>query len=145
MADDVTADLRVSPRLTIPGDELQWRFARSGGAGGQHVNTSDSAVELRWNAARSTALGATLGRRLLDRLAAELVDGHVVVNASTRRSQLRNRETARQRLAAIVAEAITPPPPPRRPTRPSRAARQRRIDDKKRRSETKRHRQRPDD
>jgi ribosome-associated protein len=138
-------DLRVASGVVIPAGELAWRFSRSSGAGGQHVNTSDSRVELSWDLARSGALDETQRARARRRLGAALVDGTITVAASERRSQLRNREVAMERLAALVAGAIEPPPPPRRPTRPSKAAQRRRLEDKKRRGETKRLRRRPDD
>jgi ribosome-associated protein len=143
--DDPTDDLRVSPDVTIPGRELVWRFSRSGGAGGQHVNTTDSRVELSWDVVGSAALSATHRSRALRVLGRDLVDGIVTVVASERRSQLRNREIARERLADLVRDAIAPPPPPRRPTKPSRGAQQRRVDDKKRRGQTKELRRRPAD
>lgn len=139
-ADD---DLRVSDRVTIPAGELTWRFSRASGPGGQHVNTTDSRVELSWDLAGSGALPAAVRHRALDRLAGQLVDGVVTVTASARRSQLRNREDARDRLAALVAVAVAPPPPARRPTRPGAAARQRRLDAKSRRSDLKRLRRPP--
>src|SRR5687768_217703 len=138
-------DVRVGPTVTIPAAELTWRFSRSSGAGGQHVNTTDSRVELTWDVARSSALTEQQRARALRRLAAALVDGTITVTASERRSQLRNREAAAERLAHLVASAIEPPPPPRRPTKPSRGAQQRRLDLKKRRGDTKRLRQRPAD
>ncbi|HVE98680.1 MAG TPA: alternative ribosome rescue aminoacyl-tRNA hydrolase ArfB [Mycobacteriales bacterium] len=130
--------IRISPRVVIPEGELSWRFSRSGGAGGQHVNTSDTRVELSYDVARSAALGPTLKARALARLASRLVDGVLTVAASERRSQLQNREAARERLAAVLAEAIAAPPKTRRATRPSRGAVEERIAAKKRRGETKR-------
>lgn len=138
----VTDDLRVSPSVTIPAAELRWRFSRSSGAGGQHVNTSDTRVELSWDLAGSSALDEQQKARARRRLGDALVDGVITIAASERRSQLRNREAAMARLAELVAEAVAPPPPPRRPTRPSRSSQQRRVDAKKRRGETKRLRQR---
>ena len=138
-------DVRVGPTVTIPAAELTWRFSRSSGAGGQHVNTTDSRVELTWDVARTSALTEQQRARALRRLAAALVEGTITVTASERRSQLRNREAAAERLAHLVASAIEPPPPPRRPTKPSRGAQQRRLDSKKRRGDTKRLRQRPAD
>ena len=137
--------LRVSPRVVIPERELTWRFSRSGGAGGQHVNTSDTRVELMSDVASSSALSSAARARALQRLAGRLVDGVLTVVASERRSQLQNREAARERLAAVVAEAIAPPPKTRRPTRPSKGAVERRIEEKKRRGETKRLRRTSDD
>jgi ribosome-associated protein len=143
MTDEPTDDLRVSPTLTIPSRELAWRFSRSGGAGGQHVNTTDSRVELSWDLTATGALSATQRSRALRALRGDLVDGVVTVTASDRRSQVRNREIARERLADLIREAIAPPPPPRRATKPSRAAKQRRVDEKKRRGQTKELRRRP--
>lgn len=145
MPDDPTDDLRVSATVTIPGRELAWRFSRSSGAGGQHVNTTDSRVELSWDVTATAALSATQRSRALRGLRGNLVDGVVTVTASDRRSQVRNRELARERLADLVREAVAPPPPPRRATKPSRAAQQRRVDDKKRRGQTKELRRRPID
>jgi len=135
----------VTPTLTIPAGELTWRFSRSSGAGGQHVNTSDTRVELSWDLASSSVLSDTQRARARRRLGRQLVDGVVTVTASERRSQVRNREIARDRLAELVARAIAPPPPRRRPTKPTGASRERRVADKRRRAETKRLRRPPDD
>jgi ribosome-associated protein len=135
----VPADLPVNDRVTIPGDELTERFSRSSGPGGQGVNTTDSRVELVWDLGGS-ALPAELLDRLRRRLGSRLAGDALAVTASERRSQLRNREVARDRLAGLVARALEPPPPPRRATRPSRGATERRIESKKRRAATKRSR-----
>ncbi|SCL34084.1 ribosome-associated protein [Micromonospora pallida] len=132
--------LRVSDRLVVPEAELRERFSRSSGPGGQGVNTTDSRVELSFDLAASPSLPPYLRERALQRLANRLVDGVLTVAASEHRAQLANREAARERMAALLREAVAPPPPPRRPTRPSRAAKQRRLDEKKRRSQVKRNR-----
>jgi ribosome-associated protein len=132
------ADLVVTPALTVPAAELQWRFSRAGGPGGQGVNTTDSRVELTWHLGSSAVLSPSALERLRAALAARLVDDALVVVASEHRSQLRNRGAARLRLAAIVRAALAPPPAARRPTRPSAAARRRRLEDKRHRSEVKR-------
>ena len=137
--------VRVGPTVTIPAAELAWRFSRSGGAGGQHVNTTDSRVELSWDVAASSALTETQRARALRNLRGTLVGTVLTVTVSERRSQLRNRELAVERLATIVADVIAPPPPRRRPTKPSRAATARRIDAKRRRGQTKQLRRRPDE
>jgi ribosome-associated protein len=134
----VDEPLRVTARVAIPESELVERFSRSGGAGGQHVNTSDTRVELSYDVARSPALSAALRARALERLGGRLVDGVLTVVASDRRSQRQNRDLARERLAETLREALKPPPNPRRATRPSKGAVQARIDEKKRRGETKR-------
>ena len=132
------ADLVVMPALTIPAAELGWRFSRASGPGGQGVNTTDSRVELTWTLGSSAVLSPSALERLRVALAGRLVDDALVVVASEHRSQLRNREAARLRLAGIVRAALAPPPAARRPTRPSAAARRRRLQDKRHRSETKR-------
>jgi len=124
--------------VLIPERELGWRFSRSGGPGGQGVNTTDSRVELLFDVAASTTLTEQQRARVLQRLSNRLVDGVLTVVASEYRSQLRNREAARARLAAMLRAALAPDPPARRPTRPSRAARERRLADKRRRMLTKR-------
>ena len=139
----MAGDLQVRGSVVIPESELRWRFSRSGGPGGQGVNTTDSRVELSWDVAGSGVLGPTYRARALERLGRRLVDGVLTVTASEHRSQLRNREAAEQRLAETVRAAIAPPPRPRRPTRPTSSAVERRLADKKRRSELKRLR-RPD-
>jgi ribosome-associated protein len=136
--------LRVSRSISIPARELRWRFSHSSGPGGQGVNTADSRVELCLDVANTTALGPIQRKRALDRLSRRLVDGVLTINASEHRSQYRNREAARERLARILAGAVAPPPRQRKATRPSRAAVERRLADKRRRARTKKLR-RPDD
>jgi len=129
----------------IPESELEERFSRSSGPGGQSVNTTDSRVELRWDVASSAALEDVQRERVLDRLSNRIVDGVLSVVASEQRSQMQNRAAARARMTELVTEALAPPPPPRRPTRPTRASREQRLDSKKRRSEVKSTRRRPID
>jgi len=140
MLGGVVVQVRVNERLAIPAAELSWRFSRSSGPGGQGVNTTDSRVELSWNLAASEVLSPALKLRASERLAGRLVDGVLTIVASEHRSQLRNREAAEARLAAVVARAIAPPPRSRRATKPSRGAVERRIAEKKRRGEIKRGR-----
>lgn len=129
----------VLPGLVIPDAELVERFSRSSGPGGQSVNTTDSRVELVWDAGSSAVLSPTQRDRLVQRLG----DPVITVVASEHRSQRQNRTAARLRLAAIVRAAIEPPAPPRRATRPSRSSRARRVDAKRRRGEIKATRRRP--
>jgi len=137
--------LTVRTGVVIPDAELEWRFSRSSGPGGQSVNTTDSRVELSFDVAGTTALSDVLKTRALERLQTRLVGGVVTIAASEYKSQWRNREAARDRLAVLLREAIAPPPRPRRPTKPSKASVRRRLDAKKRRGQTKRLRGRPDD
>jgi ribosome-associated protein len=136
----VAEDLRVTPALVIPSQELLERFSRSSGPGGQSVNTTDSRVELSFDVAGSACLPEQVRELLLDRLGSRLVAGVLTVVASEHRSQLFNRQAARSRLAALLRTALAPPAPPRRPTRPSRGARERRLADKRRRGQVKRGR-----
>ncbi|MFI2102456.1 alternative ribosome rescue aminoacyl-tRNA hydrolase ArfB [Isoptericola sp. NPDC019693] len=145
MPDDARAGLRVTPALVIPTQELTWRFSRSSGPGGQGVNTADSRVELSWDVGASAVLSAAQRARVLERLGRRAPGGVLTVVASEHRAQLRNRDAARVRLAALVADALAPPGPRRRPTRPTRGSVERRIDAKKRRSGVKRMRRPPQD
>jgi len=121
--------VRVRGSVVLPDAELQWRFSRSSGPGGQHVNTSDSQVELRFDLGASEALPQVWKERALERLSGRLTDGGVlIVKASEHRSQWRNREAAAVRLGALLSEAVAPPPRSRRPTRPSRGGRSGRFD-----------------
>ena len=113
------ADLPVNARVTIPGDELTERFSRSSGPGGQGVNTTDSRVELVWDLSASD-LPEDLLDKLRRRLGSRLAGDAVTVVASERRSQLRNREAARERLAALVGRRWSRRP--RRGGRPGRPA-----------------------
>lgn len=137
------ADLVVSPALTIPAAELRWRASRSGGPGGQHVNTSSTRVELLWDVAGSAALSDAQRARLLSRLAGRLDSAGVLrVVAQDERSQRRNRDAALERLAALVAAGLHVPKA-RRKTRPTAASKARRLDTKRRRGAVKRERRRP--
>ncbi|MEQ4521081.1 alternative ribosome rescue aminoacyl-tRNA hydrolase ArfB [Pseudarthrobacter sp. B907] len=136
-------DLEVSPALTIPASELGWRFSRSSGPGGQHVNTSDSRVELSWNVAESAVLSDGQRLRLISLLGQRLIDGVITVSASERRSQLRNREMALAKLSALVAEGLAPDAARRRATKPTRASNRRRLAAKEQRAATKQQRRRP--
>ncbi|MEU5847639.1 alternative ribosome rescue aminoacyl-tRNA hydrolase ArfB [Saccharopolyspora shandongensis] len=138
------ADLPVTSRWTIPALELAERFSRSSGPGGQGVNTTDSRVELSFDLARSTSVPELLRERAMERLAHRLVDGVLTVAASEQRAQLANRQAARERMARLLAEAVTPPAPKRRPTKPTKGSQQRRLAGKKRRAEVKRQRRRGD-
>jgi ribosome-associated protein len=141
----IDGDLPVRRALVLPGRELRWRFSRASGPGGQGVNTTDSRVELSFDLQRSPSVPASLRERALRRLGSRLVEGVLTVVASEHRSQLRNREAARERLAATLRAAMAPDPPPRRPTRPSSGAKRRRLEEKSRRGVIKQLRSRPDE
>ena len=134
-------DLPVGRGLTIPGGELRERFSRSSGPGGQSVNTTDSRVTLSWDVGATTALSEARRVRVLERLAPRLADGVLSVTSETERSQLLNRRLARDRMAALVGDALAPPPRARKPTKPTKGSQQRRLDAKKKRGQTKKLRQ----
>jgi len=136
----VSGVLAVAPGLHIPRAELTVRASRAGGAGGQHVNTSSTRIELVWNVRDSAVLGASQRELLMARLAPRLDgEGCLRVVSSSRRSQLQNRDAAERRLAELVRRALAVPKR-RVATRPSRAAVERRLAAKRRRAETKRRR-----
>jgi ribosome-associated protein len=131
--------LEVTVRgITIPPEELSWRFSRSSGPGGQSVNTTDSQAELSFDLVGTAALPQVLRDRALAALSGRLSRGVITVAASEYKSQLRNRDAAAARLSALLTEAMAPPRPPRRPTRPTRGSVERRLADKQRRSHIKR-------
>jgi len=137
----MSGPLLIRGSVSVPEAELLWRFSRSSGPGGQHVNTSDSRVELRFDLAATESLPPVWKQRALERLATRLTaDGILTVTASEHRSQWRNREVAATRLAALLTQATAPPPKARRPTKIPRGINERRLRVKKQRSQTKRGR-----
>jgi ribosome-associated protein len=135
--------LEITPDLSIPLSELEYLASRSGGPGGQHVNTSSTRIEVWWDIAGSPSLSDEQRQRLLARLAARLdSNGRLRLVSSGSRSQLRNREDVTERLREVVAGGLAVPKR-RKPTRPSRAAKAARLDAKRRRSSTKRQRRAP--
>ncbi len=120
----------VTPEISLDDDEVRASFVRSSGPGGQHVNTTSSAVELRFDARRSPNLPDDVAVRLMRLAGSRLtLDGEIVIFAQSHRSQFRNREDALARLVALIAEAAVPPVR-RRKTRVSRAAKTKRLDAK---------------
>ena len=139
------ADLSITPQLTIPAALLRWTAARASGPGGQHVNRTASKVDLRFDLEASEQLSPEVKERLR-RLAGVRLDaaGCVVVTAQANREQGRNLELAREKLAALIRQALVRPTP-RRATRPSRGQKRRRLEDKRRRAQVKADRRRPGD
>ncbi|GJD30367.1 Peptidyl-tRNA hydrolase ArfB [Methylobacterium adhaesivum] len=132
--------LQCTPQIAIDEAELDETFVRASGPGGQNVNKLSTAVQLRFDARRSPSLPNAVAVRLM-RLAGRrlTLDGIIVISAQQFRTQDRNRADARERLAALVAEAAVPPTP-RRATRPTLASKKRRLDEKSKRSDVKRMR-----
>lgn len=142
-------DLRIPPGpgcprgLVVPSGELIERFSHASGPGGQGVNTTDSRVQLSLDLGSTRALNEKQRERALRELGERLVGTVLTVTAAETRSQRRNRAAARERLGEILRASLVPPTP-RRPTKPTRASKLRRLDAKKRRSEVKARRRRPD-
>jgi ribosome-associated protein len=135
--------LEVTSELRIPLSELVYRASRSGGPGGQHVNTSSSRIEVWWDVGGSPSLTDQQRSLLLQRLAPRLdTSGSLRLVATGSRSQLRNREEATERLRNVVAEALAVRKK-RKPSKPSRAAKAARLEAKRRRSATKQRRRGP--
>ena len=136
----MNVDLIVNDRLVIPARDLQWRFSRASGPGGQGVNTTDSRVELWLDLDACSDLGPFRLARLKERLAPRLLDGRLRVVAAEERSQWRNRQLAMVRLATLLRQALQPLPAQRKATRPGRGAVRRRLEAKKKRGDLKRRR-----
>lgn len=132
--------LQISDDIAIDDQELVERFVRSSGPGGQNVNKLSTAVELRFDAKNSPSLPESVRERLLARRDRRIThDGVIVLNAQRFRTQDRNREDARMRLAELIKTALVPPTP-RVATRPTRASKERRLTGKRERSQVKRTR-----
>jgi ribosome-associated protein len=132
-----TLDLDINSHVRVPRAELHYRFVRSGGPGGQHVNTSATQVELTFDVAHSPSLSTAQRRRILSKLK-NLIDagGVLHLTAQSERSQLRNRELVTERLRALLAAALHIPKP-RTATKPTTASKERRLQGKKRRAQVK--------
>jgi ribosome-associated protein len=136
----VSDALQVTEAVAIPRDELSVRASRSGGAGGQHVNTSSTRIELLWNVEATRAIPEDVRSHVQQRLRSRTnADGFIRIVSSEHRSQLRNREAAEERLVRLVRAALTVPRARRRTT-PTRASKEARLKAKKRRAEIKRRR-----
>lgn len=141
---DDPSSLEISPSLRVPLAELEYRASRSGGPGGQHVNTSSTRIEIWWDVARSPSLSEDQRALLLERLATRLDSaGRLRLVSAGSRSQLRNREDVTSRLRAVVAAALKVRKK-RKPTRPTKAAKAARLDAKRHRGSIKRERRRPE-
>lgn len=145
MMKDANERVIINPSLSIPMEELSFHFSRAGGPGGQHVNTSETRVELRFDVRRSPSLSEWQRERILERLGSYIdSDGVLHLFAASRRSQRQNRQEVVERFQRLLAQALRPRRP-RLPTQPDAAARERRLEAKRRRSQIKRLRRLPPD
>jgi ribosome-associated protein len=132
--------LIIAPGIVIPDEELEWKFIRSSGPGGQNVNKVASAAQLRFLLPQNISLPVA-ARNRLRRLAGQKIvdDGSILFKSMSERTQEGNRRAALERLEALISAALTEPKI-RKKTRPSKASKERRIDSKKRRGTTKQSR-----
>lgn len=144
MPEHEDSQLHINPDLSIPLGELRWRFVRSRGPGGQHVNKTATQVELTFDVANSPSLSDTQRQRCMTALK-KYLDGRGVLHLESQstRSQLRNRQDVLRRFQSLLREALKPRKK-RRATRPSVASKEQRIETKKRRGAVKRARRTPD-
>ena len=134
-------NLRIKTNLEIPANEIQWRFSRSSGAGGQNVNKIESRVEISFNVAHSKALSPYQKYMISVRNDVKLINGCISIAVQDKRTQYQNRQLALSRLASTLRGLLKPPTKKRRETIPIRSSQRRRVESKKKRGELKRNRQ----
>ncbi len=133
--------LIVNSKLVIPVGEIQWRFSRSSGAGGQNVNKTDSRVEIVFNVSESKTLTPYQKHRISTQDEVKLINGCISIAVKDKRTQYQNRQLALSRLASTLRVLLKPPPKKRRKTIPTRSSQRKRVESKKKRGELKRSRQ----
>ena len=134
-------NLTVNSKLEIPIIEIQWRFSRSSGAGGQNVNKTHSRVEILFNVFESKTLTPYQKHRISLQAEIKLINGCICIAVQDKRTQYQNRQLALSRLASILRELLKPPPKKRRETKPTRSSQRKRVESKKKRGELKKSRQ----
>ena len=134
-------NLTINSKLAIPTNEIQWRFSRSSGAGGQNVNKTDSRVEIVFNVSESKILTPYQKHRISIQDEIKLINGCICIAVQKKRTQYQNRQLALSKLASTLRELLKPHPKTRRKTIPSRSSQKKRVESKKKRGEIKRNRQ----
>ena len=136
----MSSDLRITDRLSIPGEQLKVTFARSGGPGGQNVNKCNTKAVLRWNVVRSHSLPADVRGRFIEQFQTRINGlGELILASDAHREQLANRRACEERLRSMILSVLAAPKRRIR-TKPSRASQQRRLNKKREQSEKKRQR-----
>ena len=134
-------NLRITTKLEIPTSEINWRFSRSSGSGGQNVNKTDSRVEIVFNVSKSKTLSPYQKHRILIKKNYKLINDCICIVVQDKRSQYQNRQLAVNRLVSTLQQLLKPPPKRRRETIPTRSSQRKRVELKKRRGELKKNRQ----
>ena len=134
-------NLIINSKLEIPGNEIQWRFSRSSGSGGQNVNKTDSRVEIIFDVLESKTLTPYQKHKITSQSWTKLVNGCICIAVQNKRTQYQNRQLALNRLASVLRDLLKPPSKKRRDTIPTRSSQRKRVDSKKKRGELKRNRQ----
>ena len=133
-------NLKINTKLEIPSNEIQWRFSRSSGSGGQSVNKTDSRVEIVFNVSESNTLTSYQKHRISIQDEIKLINGCICIAVQDKRTQYHNRQLALTRLASTLREILKPPPKKRRETIPTHSSQRKRLESKKKRGELKRNR-----
>ena len=133
-------NLRINTKLEIPTNEIQWRFSRSSGAGGQNVNKTDSRAEIVFKVSESKTLTPYQKHRISIQDKVKLINGSICITVQDKRTQYQNRKLALSRLTATLRELLKPPPKRRRETIPTLSSQRKRVESKKKRGELKRNR-----
>jgi len=128
-------NLRINTKLEIPTNEIQWRFSRSSGAGGQNVNKTDSRAEIVFQVSESKTLTPYQKHRISIQDKVKLINGSICITVQDKRTQYQNRKLALSRLASTLREILKPPPKKRKETIPTRSSQKKRVESKKKRGE----------
>tara|TARA_B100000965_G_scaffold227417_1_gene190348 strand:- start:851 stop:1273 length:423 start_codon:yes stop_codon:yes gene_type:complete len=134
-------NLRINNNLELPANEIQWRFSRSSGAGGQKVNKTDSRAEIVFKVSESKTLTSYQKHRIATQDEVKLINGSLCIAVQDMRTQYQNRQLALSRLASTLRELLKAPPKNRKKTFPTRSSQKKRVESKKKRGEIKRNRQ----
>ena len=134
-------NLRINANLEIPASEIQWRFSRSSGAGGQNVNKTDSRAEIVFNVSESKTLTPYQKHKISIQNEVKLINGSICIAVQEKRTQYQNRKLAIIKLTSTLRKLLKPTPKKRRETMPTRSSQRKRIESKKKRSEVKKNRQ----